>query len=216
MNFIFGSKGFAKEVEWLINGVYTSGIMNFYPNYYVVEDGNEDIGNYLHGREIISESCLIELYGEIGGNCFIGVGNPIIKQKISAKLAAFSKFIYPNLIHNSAVTETRKDRLCMGVGNIICANVVLTTNISLGDFVHINLASTVGHDCVIRNFTTISPGVNISGMVNIGKRVYIGTGSSILENVSIVDDCIIGAGSTVIKSIEEPGTYIGTPVRRIK
>ena len=52
--------------------------------------------------------------------------------------------------------------------------------------------------------------------MHIGSQTWIGIGSSIVNNLSICNDCIIGAGSTVIKDIEEKGMYVGVPVRGIK
>lgn len=50
----------------------------------------------------------------------------------------------------------------------------------------------------------------------IGNNVKAFAGSIILGDISICDDTFIGANSLVIKSIEEPGTYVGSPVRKIK
>ena len=48
-------------------------------------------------------------------------------------------------------------------------------------------------------------------------RSEIGTGSTNhSRNKDITDQVIIGAGSTIIRDIEEAGTYVGSPVRRIK
>ena len=71
------------------------------------------------------------------------------------------------------------------------------------------------HDCTINDFVHISPGVKIAGTVDIGKRTWIGIGSSIINNLTICDNCMIGAGSTVIYDIKCSGTYVGSPVRRI-
>jgi UDP-3-O-[3-hydroxymyristoyl] glucosamine N-acyltransferase len=74
----------------------------------------------------------------------------------------------------------------------------------------------VGHDTSIGNFTTISPGCHISGNVKVGKTVYFGTGSVTVERIDIQDYTIIGAGATVVKSITETGTYVGTPAKKMK
>lgn len=65
-------------------------------------------------------------------------------------------------------------------------------------------------------YVTCAPKVSISGNCTIGNRVYIGTGAVIKEKISICDDVIIGALSFVNKDITEPGTYVGSPVRKIK
>ena len=52
--------------------------------------------------------------------------------------------------------------------------------------------------------------------VNIGNDVWIGEKVSILPGVTIGDGAIIGAGSVVIRDIEDAGTYVGNPAKRIK
>jgi acetyltransferase-like isoleucine patch superfamily enzyme len=50
---------------------------------------------------------------------------------------------------------------------------------------------------------------------NIGRRVYIGSNSTVLP-VSICDDVVIGAGSVVTRDITKSGVYAGNPARFIR
>lgn len=50
----------------------------------------------------------------------------------------------------------------------------------------------------------------------IGNNVRLFSGSSILGAVSICDNVTIGAHSLVIKNINQPGIYVGCPVKWIK
>ena len=100
-------------------------------------------------------------------------------------------------------------------GAIICPGTILTTGITIGRHVIINLNCTIGHDCVIGDFVTISPGANISGNVTIGNGCYIGTNAVIREKITICDNVVIGAGGVVVKDITEPGVYVGNPVKKI-
>ena len=45
---------------------------------------------------------------------------------------------------------------------------------------------------------------------------WMGVGSIVSNNISVCEDCIIGAGGVVVKDIETKGRYVGVPVRRIK
>ena len=49
----------------------------------------------------------------------------------------------------------------------------------------------------------------------IGDNVLIGSNSTILP-VSIISDCIIGAGSVVTKDLKIKGVYAGNPARLIR
>lgn len=45
----------------------------------------------------------------------------------------------------------------------------------------------------------------------------MGRGGVIVSNdISICEDCMIGAGAVVVKNIDIPGTYVGVPAKRIK
>lgn len=80
----------------------------------------------------------------------------------------------------------------------------------------INLDCTLGHDDVIEDFVTIYPSVNVSGNVVIGQCSEIGTGMQIIQGKKVAPNTIIGAGAVVVKDCEESGTYVGSPVKRIK
>lgn len=52
--------------------------------------------------------------------------------------------------------------------------------------------------------------------MKIGDRVWIGAGAVVNNNVAIYGSSMIGAGAVVIKNIEELGTYVGIPVKKVK
>ncbi len=53
------------------------------------------------------------------------------------------------------------------------------------------------------------------GRIKLGNNVFVGVNSIILPNVSIGDDSIIAAGSTVTKSFESNSVLAGNPARKI-
>ena len=141
---------------------------------------------------------------ECKGPALIAIGDPVLKERLhkqyNIELATVNKGISYSPI---------------SPGSIICHGVVITVNVELGCCVIVNLNSTIGHDSVIGDYTTISPGANISGNTTIGKRCYIGTNAVIREKIQICDDVVIGAGAVVVKNIVEPGTYVGSPCKKI-
>lgn len=217
MNFIFGTAGFAKEVDWLAEDIYNFGGTDYRPHFFVVEDDNELIGKSINSKPIISESDFALKYGDDINNCFIAVGNPQIKEKIYSNIKSVApKSRFPSLVHPDVSFDKRDNKVIIGEGSIICSRCVLTTDVVVGKFIHLNLGCTVGHDSSIGDFSTISPGVHISGNVNISEKVFIGTGSVIIERLDICSDIVIGASSTVSKNLELPGTYVGLPARKIR
>ena len=65
------------------------------------------------------------------------------------------------------------------------------------------------HDLDDRNVITCKP-------INIGKRVWIGAGATILPGVSIGDNSVIGAASVVTKDVPSDTIVAGNPARFIK
>ena len=223
MNVVFGASGFAKEVESALYlsaryvDVRWSGIQ-----YFVVKDFSHLESRMIHGVPVILESDFFNNRQDKYDNIYIGIGNPKTKESIVTmiesqdKKSILPRFIFPNFIHPSVQYDNRESRIKIVQGNIICAGCILTTDIELHDFVHINLDCTIGHDVAIGDYSTLAPGVHVSGNVAIGKRVYIGTGAVIREKIKICDDAVIGAGAVVVKDIMEPGIYIGVPAIRMK
>jgi sugar O-acyltransferase (sialic acid O-acetyltransferase NeuD family) len=141
----------------------------------------------------------------------VSVADPIKRSEIVKRLPKETKYL--TFIHPSAILLD--DNIKIGAGSIICANCILTTNIEIRDHCHLNLKTTIGHDCVIGDFFTTAPNVSISGNCTIGDRVYIGTSASIKEKISICSDVTIGLNAGVVKNIDKKGTYVGTPAKLI-
>lgn len=76
----------------------------------------------------------------------------------------------------------------------------------------------VGNNCVFHGNNVI--GNKKTGdkfaTPKIGSNVDIGTGATVIGDVTIADNCIIGAGAVVTKSFTVPGTVIaGVPAKEI-
>lgn len=204
--YIIGASGFGREVAWLIEELDEWKIAGFI-------DDNDSIKNTkINDIPVLGTTdYLLKCNEKV--NVVIAIGNPIIRAKIFDKLKTNININYPNIIAKDVrVSNTNK----IGIGNIICTHTILTVNLELGDFNHINLDCTIGHDVVLNNFVTVYPSVNISGNVVVGNYCELGTGTQIIQGKNITENTVIGAGSVVAKDITEVGTYVGSPARRIK
>lgn len=142
----------------------------------------------------------------------VGIGNNKVRRKLTSFLLE-KQYDVTTLIHPSAVID---ETVQIGHGTVIMANVVINADTTIGHGCIINTASSVDHDCCIQDYVHICPGVHIAGTVHIGDNTWIGIGSSVINNIYIVNDCMLGAGCVVVKDLLESGTYIGVPARRLK
>lgn len=142
----------------------------------------------------------------------IAIGNNKIREKISDTLEK-ENIKQTVLIHPSAVID---ETATIKEGTVVMANAVINASVKIGRSCIINTASSIDHECVLEDYVHVSPGVHVAGTVTIGKSTWIGIGATVINNLSICANCMIGAGSTVIKDIKEEGTYVGSPIRKVR
>lgn len=58
----------------------------------------------------------------------------------------------------------------------------------------------IGHDAILHENVTLSPGAVIGGHAEIGKNVTIGINASVHQRVKIPEGCMIGMGAIITKS----------------
>ncbi len=141
----------------------------------------------------------------------VAIGEPSIRKKMVESLPANTT--YATIIHPTVVLSKWVE---IGEGSIITAGTILTTNIKIGKHAHLNLLTTIGHDCVMGDYFTTAPAANISGNCIFGSGVYFGTNASVRQGVNICNDVTIGMGGVVVKHITEPGVYIGNPLSKLE
>ena len=204
--YIIGASGFGKEVAWLIEENNELNILGF------IDDNENVIGTKVNGYNVLGNiDYLISKVEDI--NVVIAIGNPNIRELIVNRLKAKSNIFYPNIISKDAIVSKYVD---LGIGNIICTKSIVTTNIKFGNFNHVNLNCTIGHDVILEDFITIYPSVSVSGNVHINNYTELGTGSRIIQGKTLTSNVIVGAGAVVVKDLLEAGTYVGVPVKKVK
>ena len=92
--------------------------------------------------------------------------------------------------------------------------------ISLGNHVRINAGvDLVTHDggvWVLRELDDKLKNADLFGRISVGNNVHIGTKAMIMPGVTIGDNCIIGCGAIVTKSIPNNSIAVGVPARVIE
>ena len=178
-----------KEIAFLDDNEQRNSALGF-----DVDGKSTDVNNYIDNADIV-----------------IGIGNNEIRQKIQDEIEELRANV-PVLIHPNAVIGEEVE---FGAGTVVMAGVVINCSTRIGRGCIINTSASVDHDNVIEDFVHVSPGVRLAGTVKVGYKTWIGMGSLITNNVSVISNSIVGAGSIVLKNIDESGKYVGAPVRKI-
>ena len=195
---IIGFGGFGNEIYWSLSPIERKKTVFFVDEKFY----KKGVPNLLPISELDVEKYLVT----------VAIADSKVRENIINKLPSNTKYF----THVHPSVQIHGDDVFIGEGSVICAGTIITCNVKIGKHSHLNLITTIGHDCVIGDFFTTAPGVQISGNVEIGKNVYFGTRSCVKQKINICDNVIIGMNAGVVKNISEPGTYIGTPALKIK
>jgi sugar O-acyltransferase (sialic acid O-acetyltransferase NeuD family) len=203
---IFGTSGFAHEVADI---GFALGVKEI-----LLLTHDDDIVSST-GIQVLPENEVANLQKK-GFKFALGFGEPNTKKRVSSK---YSTLDFPNLIHPSAIFGNgQRQKINQSRGNIVTAGVIFTNNIKIGDFGVFNLNCTIGHDCIIEDYVSIMPSVNVSGNVHLKECSYIGVGATILQGLNqqklcIGTNSIVGAAALVTKNVGDNLTVIGAPAK---
>jgi len=206
---IYGGGGFGLEVAMLIEQIkkisHEWELIGFF-------DDGEPEGKNINGYPILGG---IDKLNQWTSDLFLvlAMGIPKTKKYVLGKIHN-KKISYPVLIHPSVIMGNRK-YLTIGEGSIICAGTIITTNISIGRHVILNLSCTVGHETEIGDFSSFMPTCNISGQAKIGEENFWGTGAKIINKKVVGNNVVVGAGSVVIDDIPDNVIIAGVPAKAI-
>lgn len=205
---IVGAGGFGREVLDVVQAANDDGagwtVVGFVDDSPSPEDAQLVADR---GHEILGTTDELGLRGPL--SYLIGIGTGRVRRTIDARLSA-QGHRPATVVHPAATIGAQ---CTLEPGTIICAGARLTTNIALGRHVHVNLNSTIGHDCTLDDYVTVNPLVAVSGWVTVGTEVILGTHSSVLQGLTIGSRATIGAAACVVGHVDPDSVMVGVPAR---
>lgn len=137
----------------------------------------------------------------------IGIGAPQIRRAVSGRLALpacrHATLVHPTVVHGSCSS--------IGSGSILCAGVVLGTNVTLGQLTHLNARAVIGHDSTTGDFVSINPSATVSGECRIAEAALVGAGAVVLQGRSVGCESVVGAAACVVHDVPEGRSVKGVP-----
>ncbi len=204
--YIVGSSGFGREIEsWLS---HSTDFKHQYTLKGYLDDNLNALDGYPSDFNVLGKIDDFQFTNE--DFVILAIADPSTKQNIVNRLknkVKFLSYIFKNAIIGKNVT--------IGEGTIIAPNCVISTNIAIGKFVTINIGTQIGHDTSISDFSSVMANVDISGMIKIGRHVFIGSNATITPGKNVGDNSRINAGSIVISDIPDSSFAFGNPARKI-
>lgn len=144
---------------------------------------------------------------------FVPIGKNSIRVKVLEKLAE-EGFDTPSFIHPEAFIH---DTVEMGKAIYILPGSRVMPLSVLGDFTMISLGVNVAHHVILEKGCFLSQGSNIGASIHLKSQAYVGIGAIAMTGVTCLgENCLIGAGSVVIKNVEDHTVVVGNPAKFLK
>jgi len=207
---IFGAGGLGKEVAQLIDDVNTDNKQWNLLGY--IDETIEKQGAIINGNIVLGDFNWLKNNTRLNLWVVCAVANPRDKYHIVNKLTnynlRFANLIYPGVKLSKSVK--------LGIGNIICWNNFLSVNTKVGNHITLNPSCGIGHDTMIKDYSSIYWDVTLSGNVIINEGCEIGSKAVITPKRTVGKWSVIGAGTVVVNDIPDHCVAVGVPAKPIK
>jgi sugar O-acyltransferase (sialic acid O-acetyltransferase NeuD family) len=206
---IVGSRGHAKVVIDIVEqeGKYRiAGLIDAYRN----------VGERtLDYRVLGSEDDLPRLAAEYDlQGTIIAIGDNLVRSKVAAKVkACCPQLPFVNAIHPRATIGCGTT---VGAGSVVMAGAVVNPDCRVGQFCILNTNSSLDHDSVMDEFSSLAPGAITGGNCRIGRYSAISIGAVLRHGTTVGEHSIVGAGATVLEDVEPYSVAYGTPAKKVR
>lgn len=103
----------------------------------------------------------------------------------------------------------------IGPGSFVAHHAHVGPMARIGIGAIINTGAAVEHECAVGDYVHVSVNATLAGRSRLGDFVFLCAGATVIDGVAVGSGITIGAGGVVIEGIEQTGTYVGVPARRI-
>ncbi|MCK5497746.1 MAG: acetyltransferase, partial [Gammaproteobacteria bacterium] len=175
------------------------------------EAGEQTLGYKILGKE----EDLERLHNN---HAFKGVIVAIGDNTIRSRVTAHVKEICTDLTFVCAIhpkSSIGKD-VSIGEGTVIMAGTTINPCSAIGRFCMLNTNSSLDHDSVMNDFSSLAPRAVTGGNCRIGEYSAVGIGAVLVNGIQVGEHTVIGAGSTVLNNIESFKVAYGIPAKAIR
>lgn len=206
---IFGAGGHAQVVIDILEKINNYKIVGLIDN--LKAKGKNYFGYDLIGSDIELSKLILKYKIE---GFIIAIGNNKIRKQLYENISNnHSELKFINAIHPSAqIGKSVK----IGDGVAMFANAVVNSGCVVENGCIINTAATLDHGCIMKQFSSLGPGVHTGGEVYIGEQTTVSIGAIISNGIKIGNNSLIGSSSFVNRDIYNNAIVYGVPARFVR
>ena len=158
------------------------------------------------------DDLLVELSTQGYHKIFIAIGSNQIRLALAEKAKKYGFEIINAISSYAVISPSAK----LGVGIAIMAGVVINADATIRDLVIINTGASIDHDCILDKAVHIGPQCGLAGNVKVGSESFLGIGTKVIPGILIGHSVISGAGTVIVKNIENAAACVGVPAKITK
>lgn len=145
---------------------------------------------------------------------FVAIGVNYIREMVVRKVLKMGLNLkHVTGVHSHAFVSPHSK---LGDGVIVMPGSVVNAGNAIAEGCVVNTGATIDHDSTMLPYSHVAPGAHLGGNCVVGYRAYVGLGASVIHGITIGDDTVVGAGSVVIRDIEELSLAYGAPAETIR
>ena len=205
---IYGCGDFAKQMYWYFNYDSKYKVIGF------CVDAQFMTERMFEGLPVYSFENIEEKFPPSKYKMFVAVGYSKMRNRQQMfQKAKSKKYELINYISSSAKVAIGT---IIGCNNVVLSNVTIEPNAWIQDNNIIWSSVTICHDVILGNHNFIAAGVIIGGFTEVKNLCFVGFNSTIIQNLIISDEVLIGANSLQLKNAQKYSQWYGNPSRFIK
>jgi sugar O-acyltransferase (sialic acid O-acetyltransferase NeuD family) len=134
----------------------------------------------------------------------------LVSEKVKSLIPGFN---FISSIHPSVQIGRG---VILGDGSVLMAGAIVNSDSRIGRFCILNTKSSLDHDSVMDDFSSLAPNATTGGKVTIGRFSAVSLGASIIHGVRIGEHSVLGAGALAVDDIPHHSVAYGTPAKVIR
>ena len=148
----------------------------------------------------------------------MAVADPLAKRTLLEQVCRSCGIVrnqFVTLVHPSAICSTDCN-IDLGLGVVIGPFCIIEPHTLIGDFVTINMYASVGHDCEVGAFSTLSPRSAVLGGACVRHDCFLAAGATINVRCEVGEHAWVGMNASVISPVPPWTRVYGVPARVVE